>query len=249
VTTYKTALKISLLVAAASAWIVLVPGHLNAAAKIKLSESNFSFGKITQHKIMTKRFWIKSVGDKPARITEALQDCACTNIYITDSVIKPGDSVPLDISLNSRSFIGFVNKRSHYLIEGSTDTTYLMLYAEVMLKPEDYKPISLAPIPVDVSQFSEKPRRKGVFTLTNNGPDTYKIIVVDSSHKSFDVQVPSEIKPGQKVDGVVIVKKDKVKAGFDESFAIEFTDDGRTRLSIPVSRIYQVSQGAVGATR
>ncbi|MFZ1683955.1 MAG: DUF1573 domain-containing protein [Candidatus Zixiibacteriota bacterium] len=248
-TALKTALKISLLVAAVSAWILLVPEHLNAAAKIKLSESNYSFGKITQHKIMTKRFWIKSVGDKPARITEALQDCACTNIYLTDSLIKPGDSVPLDISLNSRSFIGFVNKRSHYLVEGSPDTTYLMLYAEVLIKPEDYKPISLAPLPVDVSQFSEKPRRKGVFTLTNNGPDTYKIIVVDSTHKSFDVQVPAEIKPGQKIEGVVIVKKGKIKTSFDESFAIEFTDDGRTRLSIPVSRVYSISQGAVGATR
>ena len=232
-----------------SAWTLFAPAHLNAAAKIKLSESNYSFGKITQHKIMTKRFWIKSVGDKPARIKEALQDCACTNIYLSDSLVKPGDSVPLDISLNSRSFIGFVNKRSHYLIEGSLDTTYLMLYAEVMIKPEDYKPISLAPIPVDVSQFSDKARRKGVFTLTNNGPDTYQIIVVDSLHKSFDIQLPKQIKPGEKVEGVVVVKKDKVKTSFDESFAIEFTDDGRTRLSIPVSRIYQVSQGAVGATR
>ena len=145
--------------------------------------------------------------------------------------------------------MGFVNKRSHYLVQGSPDTTYLMLYAEVMLKPEDFKPITLAPIPVDVSQFSDKPRRKGVFTLTNNGPDTYKISVVDSLHKSFDVQVPAEIKPGEKVEGIVIVKKDKVKTSFDESFCIEFTDDGRTRISIPVSRVYQVSPGAVGATR
>jgi hypothetical protein len=245
----RTALKISLLVAIAATWILFVPDHLNAAPKIKLSESNYSFGKITQHKIMTKRFWIKSVGDKPARVKEAVQDCACTNIYLKDSLINPGDSVPVDISLNSRSFIGFVNKRSHYLIEGSPDTTYLMLYAEVLIKPEDYKPITLAPIPVDVSQFSDKPRRKGVFSLTNNGPDTLQIVVVDSSAKSFDVQIPSQIKPGEKIEGIVIVKKNMVKSSFDESFAIEFTDDGRTRLSIPVSRVYQVVQGAVGAAR
>ena len=42
--------------------------------KIALSESSFSFGKITQHAVLNKRFWIKSIGDRAARIIDQLQD-------------------------------------------------------------------------------------------------------------------------------------------------------------------------------
>jgi hypothetical protein len=232
----KTVQRLCAFVAAA---LVLVSGSVLAAPKIKLSESNYSFGKTLQHSVLTKRFWIKSASDKPVKITEALQDCSCTDLYIKDSTIKPGDSVPLDITLHSRNFIGFVNKRSHYLVEGSPDTTYLMLYAEVLVKPEEEKPILIAPNRVDVSQFGVKPRRKGTFTLTNNTSLDYDIIVVDSIAKSFDLTLPKTIKAGQKVEGTVIVRKDKVETSFEESFAFELSDDGRSRFSVTVARLYQ----------
>jgi hypothetical protein len=224
---------------------MVVERPVSAAPMVKFTESNYSFGQILQHMVMTKRFWLKSVADKPVKLTEAIQDCSCTTISVKDSLIKPGDSIPVDISLNSRNFIGFVNKRSHYLVEGSSDTTYLMLYAQVLVKPEEVKPLTISPLPVDVSQFSDKPRRKGTFTIVNNGKETYKIAVVDSSAKSFDVVMPSQIKPGEKLVGTVIVKKNKVTSSFDESFTIELTDDGRSRFAIPVSRLYQV--GSTGA--
>lgn len=220
-----------------------------AGAKITIPETNYTFGKILQHSVLTKRFWIKSVGDKPARITEALQDCSCTDLLIKDSTIAPGDSVPLDVTLHSRSFIGFINKRSHYLIAGSPDTAYLMMYAEVLVKADNEKPLVLAPDRVDVSQFGAKPRRRGVFTLTNNSAQDYEISVVDSSAKSFDVTIPKVIKAGQKIDGTVVVKKNRIATSFEESFTIEITDDGRSRYSVPVARLYQPAESAGAAPR
>jgi len=231
----------------ARSYLILLAGLLaglsasvSAGSKIEVTDGTFSFGKIIQHAVLTKRFWIKSVGDKTAKIIEVVPDCGCTELFVADSLVKPNDSVAMDVVLHTRGFIGFIEKRPLIRIADSNDTVRVKLYAEVMVKPESAKPLVLTPDKVDVSQYGAKARRKGTFTLTNNGFSDFQISVVDSSNKSFDVVLPKVIKAGQKVEGQVIVHKTAVPTSFEESFTLEITDDGRSRYSVPIWRQYQV---------
>jgi hypothetical protein len=217
---------------------------VSADPKITLSEGTFSFGKTIQHAVLTKRFWIKSVGDTPARIVEVKPDCGCTDLILADSLVQPNDSTALDLILHTRSFLGFVEKRPLIRIADNNDTSRIKLYAEIMVKPESARPLVIAPDKVDVSQYGAKTRRKGTFTITNNGFSDYQISVVDSSQKSFDVVLPKVIKAGGKVEGQVIVHKTAVPTSFEESFTLEINDDGRSRYSVPIWRQYQVKQAS-----
>lgn len=220
----------------------------SAAPKIQATDGTFSFGKILQHAVLTRRFWLKSVGDQPARIVEVTPDCGCTELFFKDSLINPKDSVSLDVVLHTRSFIGFIEKRPLIRIADSNDTLRLKLYAEILVKPENAKPLVLTPEKVDVSQYSARPRRKGVFTITNNSMSDYQITVVDSSHKSFDIVLPKFIKALGKVEGQVIVHKDAVPTSFEQSFTFEINDDGRSRYSVPIWRLYQVKDAPTPAS-
>jgi len=217
---------------------------VSAGPKITPSEGTFSFGKTTQHTVLTKRFWIKSVGDTPARIVEVKPDCGCTELFLADSLVRPNDSTALDLVLHTRSFLGFIEKRPLIRIADSNDTTRIKLYAEIMVKPENAKPLVITPEKVDVSQYSAKTRRKGTFTITNNGFSDYRISVVDSGNKSFEVVLPKLIKAGGKVEGQVIVHKTAVPTSFEESFTFEIDDDGLSRYSVPVWRQYQVKDAS-----
>lgn len=217
-------------------------GSAIAGPKIEAIDGTFSFGKIIQHAVLTKRFWLKSVGDQPARIVEAVPDCGCTELVLTDSLVKPKDSVPIDVILHTRGFIGFIEKRPLIKIAESSDTVRLKIYAEILVKPETARPLVLTPDKVDVSQYSVKPRRKGTFTITNNGFSDYQITVVDSSNKSFDVVLPKVIKAGGKAEGQVIVHKGAIPTSFEQSFTFEINDDGRSRYSVPIWRQYQVKE-------
>ena len=219
-----------------------------AGPKISVPDATFSFGKILQHAVLTKRFWIKSVGDAPAKIVEIKPDCGCTELFTPDSVIKVGDSMPIDVVLHTRNFIGFIEKRPLIRIADNTDTTRLKLYAEILVKPEAARPLTIASEKIDVSQYNVKPRRKATFTITNNGPSDYQLTVVDSTAKSFDVVLPKVIKAGQKAEGQVIVRKSAVPTSFEESFTFEINDDGRSRYSVPVWRQYQVKETPSSAT-
>lgn len=213
-----------------------------AGPQITVPEATFSFGKIVQHAVLTKRFWVKSIGDTPAKIIELKPDCGCTELFLADSVVKVGDSVAVDVVLHTRAFLGFIEKRPLIRIADSNDSSHLKLYAEILVKPENAHPLVLTPEKVDVSQYSKKPRRKATFTIANNGPSDYQMAVVDSSGKSFDVVLPEVIKAGQKVEGQVIVHKSAVPTSFEESFTFEITDDGRSRYSVPIWRQYQVKE-------
>lgn len=226
--------------------LAVLSSSVSAGPKIEVTDGTFSFGKITQHAVLTRRFWIKSVGDAPAKIIEVTPDCGCTELFVTDSLVKPNDSVAMDVVLHTRSFLGFIEKRPFLRIADNNDTVRVKLYAEILVKPEDARPLVITPDKVDVSQYSAKARRKATFTITNNGFADYQITVVDSSNKKFDVVLPKVIKAGQKIEGQVIVRKTEVPTSFEESFTFEITDDGRSRYSVPIWRQYQVKDA--GAT-
>lgn len=213
-----------------------------AGPKISIPDATFSFGKILQHAVLTKRFWIKSTGDAPVKIAEIKPDCGCTELFTPDSVIKVGDSMPIDVVLHTRSFLGFIEKRPLIRIADSNDTTRLKLYAEILIDPGKSAPLVIGPEKVDVSQYNVKPRRKATFTITNKGASDYQLTVVDSVAKSFEVVLPKVIKAGQTVEGQVIVRKSAVPTSFEESFTFELNDDGRTRYSVPIWRQYQVKE-------
>jgi hypothetical protein len=223
--------------------MLLLASQAAADIPIRISPDTYNFGKIVQHAVATKRFWIVSTADKPVKVSHVIPDCGCTTLILLDSTIAPGDSVVLDAIFHSRSFIGFIAKRPSVKIEGNeNDNAFVKFYAEVMVRPELAKPLVLAPDKVDVSQFGEKPRRKGTFTFTNKTIHDYTITVIDSSYKSFDIKLPNKIKAGETIEGQVIVRKDKIETDFEEAFTIELNDDGRTRYSVPIIRMYEPKQ-------
>ncbi len=219
---------------------MLLASQAMAEIPVRISPDTYNFGKIVQHAVANKRFWIVSTADKPIKISHVIPDCGCTTLILLDSTIAPGDSVVLDAIFHSRSFIGFISKRPSVKVEGiPSENAYVKFYAEVITKPELAKPLVLSPPKVDVSQFGDKPRRKGTFTLHNQTIHDYTITVIDSSFKSFDIKIPSVIKAGEKIEGSVVVRKNKIESDFEEAFTIELNDDGRTRYSIPIFRMYE----------
>ena len=196
---------------------MLLASRAMAEIPVRISPDTYNFGKIVQHAVANKRFWIVSTADKPIKISHVIPDCGCTTLILLDSTIAPSVKV-----------------------EGiPSENAYVKFYAEVITKPELAKPLVLSPPKVDVSQFGDKPRRKGTFTLHNQTIHDYTITVIDSSFKSFDIKIPSVIKAGEKIEGSVVVRKDKIESDFEEAFTIELNDDGRTRYSIPIFRMYE----------
>jgi hypothetical protein len=224
--------------------IVLVsPGF--AAQKVEITEPTYNFGKIIQHAVLTKRFWMRNFGTSSTKIAEVNPDCGCVDVIIRDSLIKPKDSISIDILFHTRNFLGFMTKKPGIKLEGASEDIPFVLYAEIIVKPENASPLVITPAKVDVSQYSSKPRRRGVFTITNNGIQDFQIKIIDSSYKSFDVEMPVLVKAGGKIEGRVLVHKDDITKSFEESFTFIINDGNQTRYSVPIARSYIVKDSSV----
>ena len=225
-----------------SVLILLLVSLSSAEKKVGISESEFNYGKIIQHVVLTHDYWIKSIGDEPVRIMRTLPGCGCTEMPLTDSVIAPGDSVNMRIVLNTQSFMGRITKHPSFYTDADTVEVKLKMYAEIEMDADNSVPFKISPREGDISQFSDKPRRRGRVLITNQGEETYLINPVDTSNRSFAVRFPEKIAPGETAEVFFVVHKDALESEFKESVTFEAVGQTeRVRYSIPVVRIYKPS--------
>ncbi|MFQ5454470.1 MAG: DUF1573 domain-containing protein [Candidatus Zixiibacteriota bacterium] len=209
--------------------------------KIAITETTFDFGKTVQHAKVNHTFWIKSTGDDTLVITKVVPGCGCTKAPLMDSVLAPGDSTSLDIIFSTKSYRGYVSKRPYFETNISDEKAYLKIFAELIPEPENMMPISITPYKLDVSQFSEKPRRRAKFLIENKGDRDFDIKLIDGSDKYFDVSLPKSVKAGETVEGMITVHKDAIKNEFEQSLTFEVSNNEELiRYSIPVKRTYRI---------
>lgn len=211
----------------------------SAAPKAKVTKDTFDFGLVGQRALCTRNFWVKNPGTEPLKVSRIDAGCSCTQIPMPDSLIRPGDSIPLGITFSSGNFLGIISKRPKFWIEGDSTEYVLKIYANVARDTALFRPILPTPFQVDISQFGTKERRKATFTLTNLTNLPYKITVADNNGKSVTVSVPKTIPPMGKVECTLTVTPQALATDFKESITLSFDDPDATKLTIPYRRLYR----------
>ncbi|MEW6051428.1 MAG: DUF1573 domain-containing protein [Candidatus Zixiibacteriota bacterium] len=228
-------------------FVAVCASQVFGGPKAKFTDDSFDFGMTAQGTILTHAFWIKSVGDQTVRIVEVEPGCGCTKAPLLDSVLAPGDSTRLDITLSTKGFVGRIAKRPYFVTSSNPEKIYLKLFADIVKATDSLQPISITPSRVDVSQFN-KLRRKAKFTITNHSNVDQNVMVVDSSHKSFDVTLPPKLKANSSIEGQIMVHENAIEKNFEESITIEFDGEDRTRISVFVGRLYRPTDGTAAST-
>lgn len=205
---------------------------------LQIKEATFDFGRISQNRVLTHDFWLKSAGDDTLRIINMWPGCGCTQIPIPDSTIPPGDSMPLTIIFNTGRFVGPVHKTPKIMTNGSVGKIELNIHARVLTPTDDPGPLEIRPEVLDVSQFGEKTRRRARFHVENRTDHDMKLVVTDSTGKSFDIKLPDKVAAGETVEGLITVHEDRVTADFEESVTFRAFGPDESSYTLPIKRHY-----------
>ncbi len=222
--------------------LLCLAGSVSAGPQIEIKDGTFNFGRVVQRATISHTFWIKSTGDEDLHITKVVPGCGCTKAPLMDSVLAPGDSTRLDIFFSTKSFRGFVTKRPYLETNASDEKTYVKIMAELIPEPQKGKQLVINPPTLDVSQFTEKPRRKGKFLISNRSDQDYKITVVDYASDYFDVDMPKKIGAGETVEGVITVHKNRIPEEFEHSLTFMINDDLEQRYTLPIKRQVRIKK-------
>lgn len=216
--------------------LLLVPST-RSQADIMISQSTFDFGKVAQHQILTHSFWVKSTGRDSLRINSIWTGCICTEVPLVDSVIAPGDSIPLTIILDTKRFMGLLHKSPTLYTNARSDKVKMDILLEVLPDTADFGALDVRPKRLDVSQFGKTTRRVAKFHIENRTDQELQLAVTDSLLKSFEVKLPDKVGPGETVEGKIRVFEDRVDTEFKESLTFEAVGIEEATYSVPIKRV------------
>lgn len=81
------------------------------APRIAAEPAAFDFGKALPQRTLEKEFVIRNYGSADLKIEGVTTTCGCTVAQLASDVIPPGKSLPLRVSLETRSSLGRVERR------------------------------------------------------------------------------------------------------------------------------------------
>lgn len=229
--------------------IVVAASGLRAAPGAEIVNPVFNFGRVAQQVTIHHTFWIKSTGDDTLIIKKVEPGCGCTKAPVQDTVLAPGDSTRMQIFFSTWSYRGYVIKKPHIITNAPDSITYAQILAETITDPSSLRPVKVEPLGVDVSQFGSAVRRKAGFRVTNAGSQDYTLELVEVSGDVYDVDLPAVVGAGQTVEGTIVVREDAVEKEFQASFTFEVGDEGRTRFTLPVRRLYRVKESGEASNK
>ena len=103
--------------------------------RITVEPDRFDFGKAVQNKTLSKEFSIKNYGTEDLVIENVSTTCGCTAALLDSKVVKPGGTVPLRVTLETRTYSGKVERK--ILIRSNDPATSLLeLKVEAMVGAE-----------------------------------------------------------------------------------------------------------------
>ncbi|MBD3258867.1 DUF1573 domain-containing protein, partial [candidate division GN15 bacterium] len=219
--------------------VLATAGPILAQPAVSIGDGTMNFGRVYQKQTVTHHFWVRATGSDTVHITEIYPGCGCTEIPLEDSTIAPGDSIPLGIIFRTQLFKSSVKKNPLIYTNVTDYPVELEIQAYVMVEGQGTGPLEVIPEFVDVSQFGEKTRRVGKFLVVNKTDQDYRLEVVDSSLKSFEVKLPDEIKAGETIEGKVRVFEDRVQTEFRESLTFRAVGIKDGVYSVPILRMYR----------
>jgi len=79
--------------------------------RISVEPASFDFGRAVQHKTLEKEFSIRNFGSDDLLIESVATTCGCTVADSYGKVIKPGGSTQLRVRLETRDYVGRVERR------------------------------------------------------------------------------------------------------------------------------------------
>ena len=100
--------------------------------RISVEPDRFDFGKAVQNKTLSKEFSVKNYGTEDLVIENVSTTCGCTAALLDSKVVKPGGTVPLRVTLETRSYSGKV-ERKILIRSNDAATSLLELKVEAMV--------------------------------------------------------------------------------------------------------------------
>ncbi len=199
------------------------------------TEFEHDFGTVAKNEFAEKRFAIKNVFNEDIRIQQVKTSCACTDVSVTQKVLKKGETAELVAVFNTKNFVG--QKQATVTVVFAPPYT-----GEVQLtvKGNIRGDVMFAPGNIDFGSVTQEAiannttAKRVQITKFNNS--NWRIVDVKSTFPHVGVTLSQPTRMGNQVRYDMDVRvKDSAPAGFVQSRLIIVGEEFGRRSEIPIN--------------
>ncbi len=215
-----------------------IPAFAENKSFVSLSDNSVNFGYVPQMSQFARTVTIKANTDFPIAIGKINTYCDCIETKMDKTILQPGDSINLELILNTKKLKGKLYKITHIYDENKIRLAKIAVTASIYDSSAIFKTISIEPTYINFSQFGDKGMEKINFTIHNITDETVPLELLYADTGFFDLSFPLYVDPNSKTTGVVELTANGKNSEFLESFTFEYIDANsqKFRFSVPVKR-------------
>ena len=210
-----------------------LPPRANAAPKISATPEAFDFGYLPEGQTVTHRYWLANRGDDTLVIVEVKPQCGCTTVPLPTDRLAPSDSVPLDLSFDSKNMRGRVNKAVRIWSNDST------LYPAIIYFTGDVADSAqtiIANPPVASLTSIVNPHQ--IIELTNTSQDAYRLGLATPAPPFLQCEFSSDsVAAGGSVTLKIVPGQGAPLGEYKTSITLLCTGNLQFPLTIPVKGV------------
>ena len=156
---------------APAVFAVVIPADAGAAKPlIRTTPEFFDFGHVPEGQRVFYRYWLANDGDDTLIVASVKPQCGCTTVPLPSDRLAPSDSVPLDLSFDTKNLKGMVNKAVRIWSNDSTKVPATIYFKASVNDPE--RSIEVTPAAASLTSI-DKPEQ--VIELSNRSNVGYAV--------------------------------------------------------------------------
>jgi hypothetical protein len=206
---------------------------VSAQAELTITEDNFDFGYVPQNAKVSHKYILESTGTDTLRIVDIRPGCGCTKAPLKKNLLAAGESTELEVIFSTRRYIGQLEKNPIILTDAKPGQQYISFTATVVVNPGKDYPYKIQPYILNYDNL-KKDQSKLAFTITNNTETDLKVELIEYDPQVFEIKLPKKIKSGKAAEVEVKLKKESAEENFEKSVTLQFNDEEKTRITVPL---------------
>jgi len=206
----------------------------------------FNFGVMPEYCEVSHVFWLRNVGDQPAKIDKLIPNCGCTQASISKNEVAPGDSSRVELIFGSHNYHHEVEKFAQVVADAKGRIPALTFQAYVVPDSEYSGPLVASPRALDVDKIAPEETAEGWvsrFTLHNKGKSPITITTLETPDQVVSTSgYNGTLQPGEKVEVTVHFTSGVPVEKFSKSLTFKVSGLSPDRLTVPIFRMTGVGE-------
>ena len=217
--------------------LVLAQKEKLSRARIFLPDTRWDFGYVPKGGSVTHIFKVKNIGEDTLIIVRVRPGCACTMVPLSKDRLAPNETADLEVTFDSEKIRTGKTSKSIQIISNDPAKPFQDLHFTARVG-ESNSLVKLTPEEICFDTIQRVKEAKRMLTVENISGEELSIDLIDAPKHFVDLNLKDHsLKPGEKAEISVELKKDAAQGSFRTSFTLSFENSKMVRVTVPVSGV------------